>query len=103
VRIDRATGKPVSGSFPTTEDPKSGVIWEAFQPQTDTVERGRSSMGDPYGPQYLSLWQQAARAAQEPAPDQKAPAQQPRPRPSPPQVATAPEPQPSGLPTQNAL
>ncbi len=32
VRIDRASGKPVFGIFPTTEDPKSAVIWEAFQP-----------------------------------------------------------------------
>src|SRR4029078_4624739 len=27
VRVDRATGKPVYGVFPTTEDPKSSVIW----------------------------------------------------------------------------
>ena len=37
VRIDRASGKPVFGAFPTTEDPKSPVIWEAFQPQTEAV------------------------------------------------------------------
>ena len=35
VRIDRATGKRVFGVFPTDEDPKSSVIWEAFQPQTE--------------------------------------------------------------------
>ena len=35
VRIDRATGKRVFGTFPTTEDPKSSVIWEAFQPETE--------------------------------------------------------------------
>jgi penicillin-binding protein 1A len=35
VRIDRATGKRVFGSFPTTVDPKSSVIWEAFQPETE--------------------------------------------------------------------
>jgi penicillin-binding protein 1A len=35
VRIDRATGRRVFGSFPTTEDPKSSVIWEAFQPETE--------------------------------------------------------------------
>ena len=33
VRIDRATGKRVFGAFPTVEDPKSSVIWEAFQPR----------------------------------------------------------------------
>ncbi|MEO5641564.1 MAG: transglycosylase domain-containing protein [Sphingomicrobium sp.] len=35
VRIDRNTGKRVFGTFPTTEDPKSEVIWEAFQPETE--------------------------------------------------------------------
>ena len=35
VRIDRITGKRVFGTFPTTEDPKSSVIWEAFQPETE--------------------------------------------------------------------
>ena len=35
VRIDRITGKRVYGTFPTTEDPKSAVIWEAFQPETE--------------------------------------------------------------------
>jgi len=35
VRIDRVTGKRVFGTFPTVEDPKSSVIWEAFQPATE--------------------------------------------------------------------
>ena len=35
VRIDRVTGKRVFGTFPTVEDPKSAVIWEAFQPETE--------------------------------------------------------------------
>jgi penicillin-binding protein 1A len=35
VRIDRASGRRVFGSFPTTEDPRSSVIWEAFQPETE--------------------------------------------------------------------
>ena len=35
VRIDRASGKAVYGVFPTDNDPKAGVIWEAFQPQTE--------------------------------------------------------------------
>ena len=35
VRIDRVTGKRVFGTFPTTVDPKSSVIWEAFQPETE--------------------------------------------------------------------
>jgi penicillin-binding protein 1A len=35
VRIDRVTGKRVFGTFPVTEDPRSAVIWEAFQPETE--------------------------------------------------------------------
>ncbi|WP_425505269.1 penicillin-binding protein 1A [Sphingomonas sinipercae] len=35
VRVDRGTGRRVFGTFPTTEDPKASVIWEAFQPQTE--------------------------------------------------------------------
>ncbi|MEO6113618.1 MAG: PBP1A family penicillin-binding protein [Sphingomicrobium sp.] len=34
VRIDRVSGKRIYGSFPTIVDPKSSVIWEAFQPET---------------------------------------------------------------------
>ena len=34
VRIDRGSGKPVFGGWPT-EDPKSGVIWEAFKPESE--------------------------------------------------------------------
>ena len=35
VRVDRGSGRRVFGTFPTTEDAKSSVIWEAFQPQTE--------------------------------------------------------------------
>ena len=35
ARIDRASGRRVLGTFPTEEDPKSAVIWEAFQPETE--------------------------------------------------------------------
>jgi penicillin-binding protein 1A len=102
VRIDRATGKPVFGAFPTTEDPKSGVIWEAFQPQTEAVHGSKSTFGDPYSPQYLQLWQQTAQqaAAAKEAEQQQAPGQAPRPRAP---ATTPPEPRPSGLPTQNTL
>ncbi|HEU4497764.1 MAG TPA: penicillin-binding transpeptidase domain-containing protein, partial [Sphingomicrobium sp.] len=44
VRIDRATGKRVFGSFPTTVDPKSSVIWEAFQPETEPRRSFRRSV-----------------------------------------------------------
>jgi penicillin-binding protein 1A len=47
VRIDRATGKRVFGVFPTTEDPKSSVIWEACQPQTEPRRSFRRSQGEP--------------------------------------------------------
>jgi len=51
VRIDRGTGKRVFGTFPVTEDPKSEVIWEAFQPQTEPRRSYRGVQGDPYGEQ----------------------------------------------------
>lgn len=35
VRIDRNSGRRVFGTFPTREDPKSPVIWEAFKPETE--------------------------------------------------------------------
>ena len=35
VRIDRASGRPVFGTFPTDADPKAGVIWEAFKPESE--------------------------------------------------------------------
>jgi len=38
VRIDRASGKPVYGAWPT-DDPKASVIWEAFKPESD-MRRG---------------------------------------------------------------
>lgn len=43
VRIDRATGRPVYGTFPTDTDPKAAVIWEAFKPQSEprrAIHRG---------------------------------------------------------------
>ena len=45
VRIDRASGKRVFGTFPTEEDPKSPVIWEAFQPQTEPRRSFRRGQG----------------------------------------------------------
>src|SRR5438094_160540 len=62
VRIDRASGKPAFGAFPTTVDPQSSVIWEAFQPQTESIRTPHSTLGDPYSGQYLQLWQQALQA-----------------------------------------
>jgi penicillin-binding protein 1A len=39
VRIDRVSGKRVSGGWPS-DDPKAGIIWEAFKPEAE-VRRGR--------------------------------------------------------------
>ena len=35
VRIDRASGRPVYGAWPTDIDPKPAVIWEAFKPESE--------------------------------------------------------------------
>ena len=43
VRIDRGTGRRVYGTFPTVEDPKSSVIWEAFKPETEPRRTFRRS------------------------------------------------------------
>jgi penicillin-binding protein 1A len=103
VRVDRATGKRVFGVFPTTEDPKASVIWEAFQPQTEPRRSYRSGTGDPYDQQaYQQQLQerlkqiqqlqqrQSTGAASAPAPS-AANVQPPQPQPA------------TGLPTQNAL
>src|SRR6185295_17745530 len=78
VRVDRATGKRVFGSFPLTEDPKSEVIWEAFQPQTEPRRAYRGTQGDPYGEQNDQQQAQPARpriaARPAPRPAQPSPA-----------------------------
>ena len=35
VRIDRASGRPVYGTWPMNTEPKPAVIWEAFKPQAE--------------------------------------------------------------------
>jgi penicillin-binding protein 1A len=40
VRIDRASGKRVFGGWPSS-DPKSGIIWEAFKPESEPRRRGK--------------------------------------------------------------
>jgi len=102
VRVDRATGKPVYGVFPTTEDPKSSVIWESFQPQTEQQRSYRSSIGDPYNgaqrQQALQAWQeqqlQLMQEQRQQGGTQRAPAQQPNAGPAQPAA---------GLPTQNSF
>jgi penicillin-binding protein 1A len=99
VRVDRATGKSVFGVFPTTEDPKSSVIWEAFQPQTEPRRSLHGVMGDPYQPYQPQL-------AQAPKPQLAQPrAVRPNPsaQPAPAVNQLAPQPQPTSLPTQNGV
>ncbi len=97
VRIDRGTGKRVYGVFPVTEDPKSSVIWEAFQPQTEPRRTYRSALGDPYNTQQQQAqWQSMLRQRQA-ALQQRAAAQG---RAAPGRMAPAAQPP---LPTQNSL
>ena len=93
VRVDRATGKRVFGQFPTKEDPKSSVIWEAFQPQTEPRRSYRRSQGEG-GDEAGSLQDPQAQGQRGPP---RIAVRRPRP------AAQAPAPQPNSLPTQNAL
>jgi penicillin-binding protein 1A len=99
VRIDRASGKKVFGTFPISEDPKSPVIWEAFQPQTEPRRSYRGSIGDPYQDQPV---QQVVATATPQQPQRPAP----RPRPgyvNPPSTIPQPSTAAQSLPTQNAV
>ncbi|MEO7278259.1 MAG: PBP1A family penicillin-binding protein [Sphingomicrobium sp.] len=102
VRIDRGTGKRVFGVFPTTEDPKSSVIWEAFQPETEPRRSFHGAMGDPYGPQ-------SGQSRQAPPPSGQARQAQKRrvaaatPQPASPSDSSPPTQPPAALPTQNAV
>jgi len=111
VRIDRASGKPVFGVFPTSNEAQPSVIWEAFQPQTEEQRTQRSSIGDPYNEatqqQALIAWQQQQLQVQQQQQQQQgkgtnpsapAPAVAPSAGAGPPPVPRA-----AGLPTQNAL
>ena len=92
VRIDRATGKRVFGQFPTKEDPKSSVIWEAFQPQTEPRRSYRRSQGE--GSDEADALQNPQEQGQRGPP--RIAVRRPRP-------AQPPAAQPNSLPTQNAL
>jgi penicillin-binding protein 1A len=91
ARIDRASGRRVFGVFPTREDPKSSVIWEAFQPQTEPRRSYRRSTGDPYeDPEQARAQQEKqlraailARRARSAQPSRPAPQPQPAPLPTP--------------------
>ena len=93
VRIDRASGKRVFGVFPVREDPKSSVIWEAFQPQTEPRRAYRRS-ANPYGEDETDqAGQPVAAARPQPVVRRRRPAPAPRPA----------QPADPGLPTQNAV
>lgn len=47
VRIDRASGRPVFGTFPNDNDPKPAVIWEAFKPQAEARRAPRRPTAQP--------------------------------------------------------
>ena len=78
VRIDRASGKRVFGVFPTKEDPKSSVIWEAFQPQTEPRRAYRRS-ANPYGEETEEQRGQSIAAARPQTVRRRRPAQSPQP------------------------
>ena len=46
VRIDRASGQPVFGAWPTA-DPKAAVIWEAFKPESEPRRAVRRTASRP--------------------------------------------------------
>ena len=109
VRIDRASGKPVFGVFPTTEDPKSSVIWEAFQPQAEQQRNYRSTIGDPYNSSrqqeaiQAALQQQVQAQQQAQQQQRQPPRQQQAPRQAVPPQQPAPAPGQPGLQSQNTF
>jgi len=68
VRIDRVTGKRVFGTFPTVEDPKSSVIWEAFQPETEPRRSFRREDRQGAGEEQAAVKKPKARRAVQPRP-----------------------------------
>ena len=91
VRIDRASGRKVFGTFPTREDPKSAVIWEAFKPETEprrTIRRDEA----------VQVASSADRPVRRPASVQR-----PRPRPKAAAPATQPPPQEDFLQRQGGI
>jgi len=102
VRVDRGSGKAVFGVFPTRDDPKSSVIWEAFQPQTEPRRSYNGASGDPYNQEN---YQQALRERLKQIEEIKRRAATSRPgTPAPAQPTPQTQAQPAGgLPTQNTL
>ena len=91
VRIDRGSGRRVFGTFPTQVDPRSPVIWEAFQPQTEPRRSFRRHRQDEeqaaqQARQVAERRRRSAaparRAQQQPQADPQAPWMRPLPPPS---------------------
>ncbi len=66
VRIDRASGRPVYGAWPTT-DPKAAVIWEAFKPESEP-RRATGRLGEARAPVTRDPAKAAARPSGPPPP-----------------------------------
>ncbi len=64
VRIDRQSGKPVFGTWPS-DDPKAAVIWEAFKPESEPRRAVRRDMILPDPAAAAAAAAAKARAAQE--------------------------------------
>ena len=82
MRVDRASGKKVFGVFPTTDDPKPSVIWEAFQPQTEPRRAYRHSRAAAEDDEAAPEARRVVRRPARPRTAQAAPAATPAPLPS---------------------
>src|SRR5438309_8483603 len=108
VRIERGSGKPVFGVFPTGEEAQSDVIWEAFQPETEEQRTPHTSIGDPYNSDQrdaaLQAWEQQQAQLQQQQQQQQATRSNSRPPSPDAQPAPAPQAAPAPvLPTANAF
>ncbi|HET9811195.1 MAG TPA: PBP1A family penicillin-binding protein [Sphingomicrobium sp.] len=90
VRIDRATGRRVYGVFPTENDPKSPIIWEAFQPQTEPRRSFRHRRGNEEEEAVATVQKAVEQRRTGPAPIVR---QQPQPQTQPPYMRPLPPPQ----------
>ncbi|MGK6318517.1 penicillin-binding protein 1A [Sphingomonas sp. DT-204] len=66
MRIDRASGRPVYGAWPVSNDGKPAVIWEAFKPETEP-RRARRTQEDQARKAAAAATQAAPQAQQRPS------------------------------------
>ena len=62
VRIDRGSGRPVAGAWPT-DDPKASVIWEAFKPESEPTRQRRNREAEAQAKAEAAAKAKAAAAA----------------------------------------